>query len=154
MLVPLMLAAVGLALFFAPHRGRQAPAAKRTLYGMTRDLLRYSSSSVRHPVGVVLFGGTACFSVFVPAALLAVVRLCPPGATRLLLGVGALVILAAATATYLLLALSRATFGFGPGQIQDATIVAKLIPLFLIGAAIMALLGAFSAGWAQWLREV
>lgn len=153
MLTPLLLAVVGLALFVAPHRGRNAPAAKRTLYGMTGDLLRFAGGGSRHTFGIVLFG-SACLSVFAPAVLLAVVRLCPPGAARFLLGVGALVILAAAAATYLLLALSRSTFGFGPGQIKDATIVAKLIPTFLVGCAAMALLGAASAGWAEWLRAI
>lgn len=153
MRTPLLLAAIGLLLFLAPLRRRATPAAKRSLYGLTRDLVRVTGTGTRHP-GLAALGGLACGSVFLPAFWLALVRLAPAEAARWLLGAGAVLITVAAAAVWLLTTLARSTFGFGPGPSDRPTLAARLMPLFLLGAAVMATLGAATAGWAQWLRDV
>ena len=153
MRTPLLLAAIGLLLFVAPLRSRAAPAAKRNLYGLTRDLLRVTGAGTRKP-GLAALGGLACGSVFLPALWLALVQLAPAAATRWLLGAGAVLLTVATAAVWLLTTLSRSTFGFGPGTSERPSLAARSMPLFLLGAAAMATLGAATAGWAQWLRDV
>jgi hypothetical protein len=153
MRTPLLLAAIGLLLFVAPLRSRAAPAAKRSLYGLTRDLLRVTGAGTRKP-GLAALGGLACGSVFLPALWLLLVRLAPAEATRWLLGAGSVLLVIATAAVWLLTTLSRSTFGFGPGSSDRPSLAARAMPLFLLGAAAMATLGAATTAWADWLRSV
>ena len=74
------------------------------------------------------------------------------GATWWILLAGGLLLLVATAGTWLLITLSRSTFGFGPGQPADATPAARLIPPFLLVAGVVALLGAAVGEVAVWLR--
>ena len=148
----LMLAALGTALLVAPHRRKPATASARTLVGAARDVLRESlgqGTARAHAIRAVALLG--CGAVLLPAACLAVVLVVPPDAARLaLFGAGSLLVLATA-ANVLVIAICHANFGFGGGTTRDATPFAWLIPAFVAGCALLALVAAAWGPAARWL---
>lgn len=147
----LALALLGLALFFAPHRGRQAPASKRTLAGAALDLLRHlRGTRLPRALPLLALGGLGCCGVFLPAVLVAMVRAMSPAAPWLF-WVGAAVLLLATVSTWLVLHLSRITFGFGSSSARDATVFAPVILAWLGSATVAAAAGALHHDFAAWL---
>ena len=151
MVTPLVLACIGLWLFLAPLRRHASASARRSLGRMLRDLWRLPRQHGGRP-GLTLCGTGVCVSVFLPALVLLLARLSAAGATWWILLAGGLLLLVATAGTWLLITLSRSTFGFGPGQLADATPAARLIPPFLLVAGVVALLGAAVGEVAVWLR--
>lgn len=146
-----VLAAIGALLFVAPHRGKPVPFAKRTLAGSLRESLRSDRFDSPRALVIGLLVVLGCLSVFLPAVCLAVARLVPEDAARLvLLGEGLLLVLATLAAV-LVLVVSHSSFGFGGGWTRDATPFAWLIPAYVGGSALCALVGAAWPAAARWL---
>jgi hypothetical protein len=149
-----VLALVGLALFLAPHRGRTAPPSKRTLAGAAADLLRHCRGGrLWRTLPLLAVAALGCLGVFLPAIVLAVARAlsCPPPAW--LFWLAAVVLLLATVSTWLVLCLSRITFGFGSSTSRDGTIFAPVILLWLAGAAVATGIAAVDDQFAAWLTR-